>query len=98
MRRHVCNVSLILLAGLGLWVVPAARADVAHLVLDSQAGDFVGGGKHSDVTYTPANTNNFFFDQILGFVGGKPNFLRFTFLLVSLARSRARNSGRPLCC
>jgi hypothetical protein len=81
MRKHVRSVSPLLLAGLALWVVPAARADVAHLVLDSQAGDFVGGGKHSDVTYTPANTNGFFFDQIIGFVGGKPDFLRFIFLL-----------------
>jgi hypothetical protein len=56
------------------------RADFAHLVLDSQSGDFVGGGKHSDVTYTPANTaGGLFHTEIDRFVGGQPAYLFFDF-------------------
>jgi hypothetical protein len=59
-----------------------ARADFAHLTLNSQAGDFVGGGKQSDVTYTPNNTvAGFFSHQIIGFVGNQPAYLQFEFLL-----------------
>src|SRR5262249_35226855 len=60
----------------------AAHAESAHLVLDSQPGDFGGGGKHSDVTYTPDNTiAGFFSAQIRGSAGGGPAFLSFDFLL-----------------
>jgi len=67
-----------------------ARAESAHLVLDSQPGDPIGGGKHSDVTYTPDNTvTGFFQSQIVGSAGGGPAFLRFEFLL------KDPNTGLP---
>jgi hypothetical protein len=37
-------------------VAPPARADVAHLTLDSQTGDFIGQGHSFDVTYTTPGT------------------------------------------
>jgi hypothetical protein len=66
----------VLLGGAG-----QAQADIiAHLVLDSQPGDFVGGGKHSDVTYTPANTaGGLFHSEIDRFVSGQPAYLFFDF-------------------
>jgi hypothetical protein len=73
---------LALLTFLTIGVAATARADFAHLVLDSQAGDFVGGGKHSDVTYTPDNTvNNFFQANINSFASGQPSYVSFLFLL-----------------
>src|SRR5262249_8150104 len=81
MKRFLVAVAL----GLAFGATPLTRAGaIAHLVLDSQTGDFVGGGKHSDVTYTPANTagGGIFSAQILtGLdVAGQPAFLRFAFL------------------
>jgi hypothetical protein len=77
---------LILLGSLAFLMVlpaPARAGAIAHLVLDSQPGDFVGGGKHSDVTYTPQNTANggLFSPQILTSdnVNGQPAYLRFVF-------------------
>jgi hypothetical protein len=79
---HPRSLALPLLAGVIALGSTTARADFAHLVLDSQPGDFVGGGKHSDVTYTPANTvSGFFQHEIIGYVGSQPAFLRFEFLL-----------------
>jgi hypothetical protein len=43
------------LAALAVWAGVAAQADagpIAHLVLDSQPGDFIGQGMHFDITYT----------------------------------------------
>jgi len=70
-------------AALCLLSVAAQASTFAHLVLDSEVDDYVGGGKHSDVTYTPANTAGFFFASILTGqnVLGQPAFLRFSFLL-----------------
>jgi hypothetical protein len=81
MKRFLVAVAL----GLAFGATPVVRGGaIAHLVLDSQPGDFVGGGKHSDVTYTPANTagaGGIFSAQILtGLdVAGQPAFLRFAF-------------------
>ena len=73
---------LALLVALGAHVASARADSYAHLVLDSQPGDFVGGGKHSDVTYTPENTfGGFFSAQIDGYAAGRPSYLAFTFLL-----------------
>jgi hypothetical protein len=77
--RHL---RLALLTSLTIGVAATARADFAHLVLDSQPGDFIGGGRHSDVTYTPANTvNGFFQASIHSFVAGQPSYVSFIFLL-----------------
>jgi hypothetical protein len=80
MKRFLVAVAL----GFAFGATPVVRGGaIAHLVLDSQPGDFVGGGKHSDVTYTPANTSpgGLFSAQILtGLdVAGQPAFLRFAF-------------------
>src|SRR5262249_33957183 len=48
---------------LAVWVFgagQAARADVVHLTLQSQPGDFIGQGKNFDLTY-PAPGDQFFF-------------------------------------
>ncbi len=76
------SLSFALLTSLTLAAAGTARADFAHLVLDSQPGDFVGGGKHSDVTYTPDNTvSGFFQANITSSVAGQPSFVSFEFLL-----------------
>ena len=54
MRSRVRSFYPLLLAGVALGVVPSARADVAHLTLDSQPGDFTGQGGTFDITY-PSN-------------------------------------------
>ena len=51
-------------ATLGTLLLFTARpvaAQYATLSLQSQPGEYVGGGVNSDVLFTPANTNNFFF-------------------------------------
>lgn len=73
---------LALAAVLSLIAAGTSRADFAELILDSQPGDFVGGGKHSDVTYTPANTvAGFFGSSVSETVAGQPSFLQFAFAL-----------------
>jgi len=52
------------------------------LTLQSQPGDFVGGGVTSDIIYTPANTNNYFFASANPYdrtLPDGPNFTEFTF-------------------
>lgn len=59
---HVFAVSALLLA-------PQAYATpIAHLVLDSEPGDFIGQGLDFDITYTP-NNSAFFFPQIRRTIG-----------------------------
>src|SRR5262245_5125240 len=36
--------------------VHGAHAHTAHLVMQSQPGDYIGGGKNYDLTYTSANS------------------------------------------
>jgi hypothetical protein len=48
------------LAALALWAGAAGQADagpIAHLVLDSQPGDYIGQGMHYDITYTSLGPN-----------------------------------------
>jgi hypothetical protein len=74
--------ALLVTAG-ALYGAPPARADFAHLTLQSQPGDFVGQGGSFDVTYTPDNTLPGFFQAQVGafLVGGQPAFLHFIFVL-----------------
>ena len=39
---------------------PAAAAPIAHLTLQSEDGDYIGGGGSFDITYTPSNSMFFF--------------------------------------
>ncbi len=70
---------------LGFCVASMQRAEAstfARLVLDSEVGDYIGGGVHSDVTYTPANTLFFNASILTGLdVALQPAFLRFSFYL-----------------
>jgi hypothetical protein len=76
-----------------------ARADpIAHLTLQSEAGDFVGQGGSFDLTYTPANSDFFlasvvplspapsFVDFLLGTVTGGPDdtFVALSFSTTAL--------------
>jgi hypothetical protein len=56
------------------------NAQVAHLTLQSQPGDFIGQGGTFDITYTPANSD-FFSAQIRGTVGSPPEPAELLFVL-----------------
>jgi hypothetical protein len=55
-----------------------SKAQVAHLTLQSQPGDFIGQGGTYDITYTPANSQ-FFSAQVEKTIGSPPmpSFLDF---------------------
>src|SRR4051812_14097327 len=80
----VCAASL-----LALVATPLRAADSAHLVLNSQPGDFIGQGQMKDIAYTAANST-FFSAQIIGMVAGQPSFLRFA--LGTVTGSNATNT------
>jgi hypothetical protein len=61
-----------------------AQAQFAHLVLDSDTGDYIGGGHHSDVWYTPADTT-WFFGNGGSPISGAPSSVSFTFLKSNIA-------------
>jgi hypothetical protein len=70
------------------WAQGAEAVPMAHLVLDSERGDFVGGAltaggpRHSDVTYTPASSSLFSAAIVASRnVAGQPAYLQFFFLL-----------------
>src|SRR2546430_7095926 len=52
-------------------LVHSLSAQVAHLTLQSQPGDFIGQGGNFDITYTPANSL-FFSAQAGNFIGSPP--------------------------
>ena len=54
-----------------------ARAQVTHLTLQSQPGDFIGGGQNYDITYTPANSTSFFYRVVRTLPTGEPAELDF---------------------
>ena len=58
-----------------LFATPA-NAQWAHLVLDSEQGDTIGGGLDWDIWYTPA-TSDFWFAYVNNNVTGAPAFLTF---------------------
>ena len=55
-----------------------ASAKTAHLTLHSQAGEYVGGGKDYDITYTPDNSLFFFADVYNALPSGAPTSLIFS--------------------
>jgi PEP-CTERM motif len=55
-RLAVSIVSLVTCVSGFAWT---ARAESAHLTLQSQTGDFVGDGQDVSLTYTPQNSDNF---------------------------------------
>jgi hypothetical protein len=60
MMRFSVRVMIGLLAVWSFGATRPARADVVHLTLQSQAGDFIGQGKNFDLTY-PQPGDQFFF-------------------------------------
>ena len=68
---------LLIIAALG--AISSARAQVVHLTLQSQPGDFIGQGGNYDLTYTPANSP-FFFISVGSFIGSPamPSEVHFT--------------------
>ena len=71
----------------------AYATPIAHLVLESQPGDFIGLGLNFDVTYTPDNSD-FFFPQIRRTIGptNEPAELLFVLGTVTGARQYVRPS------
>lgn len=64
-----------------LSVCTAAQADpIAHLVLPSEPGDYVGGGLNWDVSYTPAGSLLFSAHVQRQLPSSAPTFLQFTFI------------------
>lgn len=66
-------------AALALAASVSASAQVAHLTLQSQPGDFIGQGQNYDFTFNPATTPG---DQITTFIlppktGTAPDYARF---------------------
>ncbi|MBI4681086.1 MAG: hypothetical protein HY753_07795 [Nitrospirae bacterium] len=49
---------------------------VAHLILQSQPGDYIGQGQNYDITYTPYNSS-FFFPEVTRTTFGNPSQLAF---------------------
>jgi hypothetical protein len=58
----------------------AAATPLAHLVLHSEPGDFIGGGGDFDITYTPANSQ-LFFANVTQTVGTPPEPAQLDFVL-----------------
>jgi hypothetical protein len=61
----------VILSGITLAASNSSKAQVAHLTLQSQPGDFIGQGGNFDITYTPANSL-FFFVSLGSFIGSPP--------------------------
>lgn len=61
----------IILSGITLATIDSSKAQVVHLTLQSQPGDFIGQGGNFDITYTPANSP-FFFISLGSFIGSPP--------------------------
>jgi len=77
-KRNVLALTFALSA---LWLAQAVHATpIAHLVLDSQPGDYIGGGMHFDITYTP-NNSIFFSPQIRRTIGAPPEPAELLFVL-----------------
>jgi hypothetical protein len=68
MKRVTFAAAALVLLGVGAGRVRAEP--VVHLTLDSQPGDFIGGGKQWDLTYTPQTPGFFFISIGPQFVGG----------------------------
>jgi PEP-CTERM motif len=51
--------------------------EMAHLILDSAPGSFIGGGKDWDITYTPQNSQSFFTEIVQTLPSGQPDSIRF---------------------
>jgi hypothetical protein len=71
------SIALVLVVNV-LWPVHCAdAAPMAHLVLHSEPGDFIGGGSDHDITYTPDNSD-FFFANVLDFGLPGPAYVDFS--------------------
>jgi hypothetical protein len=82
-----CLAVLVLLVGVGQAGRANAEMTFAHLILNSSPGSFIGGGQNWDITYTPANTTNGFFNANIltsDNVNGQPAVLHFSFLQLGM--------------
>ena len=59
------------------WSSPSVSGEVAHLILDSQPGSFIGEGMNWDITYTPQNSQSFFTEIVETLPSGQPDYIRF---------------------
>jgi hypothetical protein len=97
MLKRLCQIAAVAVL---LLVVspPLAQAEFVHLTLQSQSGDFIGGGGNFDLSYTPGGSGSFFVgigpqfsggtvpfnvSFILGVVTSDPNTNTFTTLFFS---------------
>ena len=76
LRHAVCTAVLALAASV------SASAQVAHLVMQSQPGDYIGQGLNYNVFYTPADTKDGVFSAAASasVVGGQPDAVMFRFV------------------
>lgn len=72
------NIFKTLLCAVFFIAASQASAKTAHLTLHSQAGDYIGGGKDYDITYTPDNSLFFFSDVYKELPSGAPSYLGFS--------------------
>jgi hypothetical protein len=63
-------ITLVLVSG-------ASGVPFAQLTLQSEPGDFVGGGQTVHIIYTPSNSPFFFADIVSSTANGEPDFLHF---------------------
>jgi hypothetical protein len=55
----------------------SAQAQFAHLVLQSEQGDFIGQGQNWDIWYTPNQPGSDFFSHVVLTNGGGPSYIYF---------------------
>jgi hypothetical protein len=73
MARNPVRLALLLFAAWLLGPAPLTRADVVHLTLQSQPGDFIGQGKNFDLTYPQPGDLFFVFSSSTLPSGGPTN-------------------------
>ncbi len=74
---HIKTSLKVILCGILFATASLANAKTAHLVLHSEAGDYIGQGKDYDITYTPENSYYFHANAYKNSSTGKPDYLSF---------------------
>jgi hypothetical protein len=67
-----------------------ARAESAHLTLQSQPGSFIGAGMNWDITYTPQNSQSFSAQINQTLPSGQPDYI--TFIMGTVTSSLSTNT------
>lgn len=80
-------------AALALFASTGASAQVAHLVMQSQPGDYIGQGRNYDLTYSPLTVpgDGAGGGTSSGTVGGLPDYVSFAFSQANRPPEELRN-------